>query len=54
MKAKSEHKIPLCSYVLKVLKEQFLFSGNSTFVFPADTIAGHLHKDSISNTQFRC
>ena len=45
---KSEHKILLCSYALKVLKEQFLFSGNSAFVFPADTIAGHLHKDSIS------
>ena len=25
-----------------------LFSGSSAFVFPAGTIAGHLHKDSIS------
>ena len=48
MKAKSEHKIPLCSYALKVLKEQQIFSGNSVFVFPADTMAGHLHRDSIS------
>lgn len=48
MKTKSEHKILLCSYVLKVLKEQFLFSGNSAFVFPANTITGHLHRDSIS------
>lgn len=48
MKAKSEHKIPLCSYALKVLKEQRIFSANSEFVFPADTIAGHLHRDSIS------
>ncbi|MCI7581591.1 tyrosine-type recombinase/integrase [Campylobacter sp.] len=48
MKAKSEHKIPLSSYALKVLKEQRIFSANSEFVFPADTIAGHLHRDSIS------
>ena len=48
MKAKSERKIPLCSYALKVLKEQQMFSGYSVFVFPADTMAGHLHRDSIS------
>lgn len=48
MKTKSEHKIPLCSYALKVLKEQQIFSASSVFVFPANTIAGHLHRDSIS------
>lgn len=48
MKTKFPHEIPLTKLMLKILKEQHLFSGNiSDFVFPATTIQGHIHRDSI-------
>lgn len=48
MKTKLTHEIPLSNFMLKILKEQYLFSGKiSEFVFPAATIKGHIHRDSI-------
>ncbi|HED5369378.1 TPA: site-specific integrase, partial [Campylobacter jejuni] len=47
-KTKIAHEIPLTKTMIKVLKEQFLFSGEiSDFVFPAQTIQGHINRDSI-------
>ncbi len=48
MKTGTAHVIALSSYALKFLKDQHLFSKNSSFVFPAQTFKGHLHRDSIS------
>lgn len=48
MKTKMAHKIPLTNLMIKILKEQYLFSGKiSDFVFPARTIQGHINRDSI-------
>ena len=44
---KSPHDIPLTRPMMKILKEQRLFSGQiSEFVFPANTIQGHINRDS--------
>ena len=49
MKTKFIHKIPLNSYVLKILSEQKKFKlAFSDFVFPAFNKNGHLHRDTIS------
>lgn len=49
MKTRMAHKVALSSYAVKILKEQYLFSKNSIFVFPSyrDTKSGHLNRDSI-------
>ena len=48
MKTKTPHEIPLTRLMLKILKEQQLFSGElSEFVFPASTIQGYINRDSI-------
>jgi len=48
MKMHTTHEIPLNDFMLKILKEQYLFSGNiSEFVFPANNALGHIHRDSI-------
>lgn len=48
MKTKIAHEIPLTNFMLTILKEQFLFSGNiSKFVFPASNTLGHIHRDSM-------
>ncbi len=48
MKTKIAHNIPLTNLMIKILKEQCLFSGKiSDFVFPARTIQGHINRDSI-------
>ena len=45
---KMVHKILLTNSMIKILKEQYLFSGKiSDFVFPARTIQGHINRDSI-------
>ncbi|EEP8889262.1 site-specific integrase, partial [Campylobacter jejuni] len=47
-KTKIAHEIPLTKTMIKVLKEQFLFSGEiSDFIFLARTIQGHINRDSI-------
>ena len=49
MKTRVAHQVALSSYAIKILKEQYLFSKNSTFVFPSfrETKSGHLNRDSI-------
>lgn len=48
MKTKIKHEIPLNDFMLKILKEQYLFSGENEFVFPAYNTLGHIHRDSLS------
>ena len=48
MKTKTPHEVPLTRRMLKIITEQRLFSGElSEFVFPANTIKGHINRDSI-------
>ena len=42
------HTIALSDQALKILKEQFLYSGDEIFVFPAQTESGHIHRDTLS------
>ncbi|MGH1600223.1 tyrosine-type recombinase/integrase [Campylobacter majalis] len=49
MKMKEEHKVALSSYALTVLKEQYIYSHNSEFVFPSIISKdGHIQHDTIS------
>ncbi len=51
MKMRKEHKIGLSSYAIAVLKQQYLYSCNSVFVFPSITTkTGHISKESINDS----
>lgn len=42
------HTIALSNQALQILKEQFMYSGDEVFVFPAQTESGHIHRDTLS------
>lgn len=48
MKMKRPHTTALSDDVISILKEQYLYSKNSEFIFPSINKHGHLHRDSLS------
>lgn len=47
-KTKIKHEIPLNDFMLKILKEQYLFSGDKEFVFASNNTSKHIHRDTLS------
>ncbi|WP_172127684.1 tyrosine-type recombinase/integrase [Campylobacter sp. RM16192] len=49
MKMREEHIVCLSTYAVAVLKEQYMFSKNSQFVFPSVVAKyGHIHRDALT------
>ncbi|MDY5467004.1 MAG: site-specific integrase [Campylobacter sp.] len=49
MKMDKAHEIALSEQMIKILKNQYKYTCNSIYVFPANNQNGHLNKDTLGN-----